>query len=724
MSVHAHTDRLAVWLADHPPERRITAVITAVHAMALWAVVNAPSAAAATGGAALGWTGLHDSYGVALKDYFLSVVDTPEAITNNGQDVSILEPSSLLRWAGEAIQTGITHSTAAWWLTTTTSFYIFLVGVALWLLRFALSGTWLVVIAQIARPVYNAVTTVANTIYLGPITVTLCVIIGGVHILRGHRGRGWAIIGTGVLFTVLLLTVFADPIGDLYGDHGLLAMGRSVGFSIAQATRGAPYAPSQSLDAQVGAMLGELVTSGVRHPLQVVNFGFITDDVGGCADAWSRAVTAANGQGPGPAHAMANCGAPQALAHAQQLGGGDAVVAIMFGLAGLVFSVFIWYVAISTFLVGLKAAYFGTVVGPAFMVGMTGLAERVMAYAKHCGWQLLIHAIEMAAYTAFLGVVMVWMAWTLTTSMLGTGTITVMPRMLILMLASIAALLLFRFMDKQFHADGIGTIARTIRTASGNAGQRARGHYDDARARADQARALSGRLRDRYRRSGDGGDDGDASESTSPAPSFDTFKPRPSTRPAPRSTPAAVAKPGLAEPGFVAAQGAAQSSVGPVADAAATGATRAAAGTAARGAASVAAPEVAIPLGAAVAARDVARKHRDKRHQSAPATTSSQPATARSEPRASSHRDDRREAGSDTGHDTFSSRPIGAPRRGYDVAASGTDVAPTGVDAPPLETNSESRRRSTTGTDPDPTALEFGAARRTGTPANRKGEQQ
>src|SRR5260370_687287 len=80
-------------------------------------------------------------------------------------------------------------------------------------------ATWLVTLAQIARPVYNAVTTVASQMYLGPIAITLCAIIGGINILRGHRGRGWAIIGTGVLFTVLLLTVFADPITDLYSDH-------------------------------------------------------------------------------------------------------------------------------------------------------------------------------------------------------------------------------------------------------------------------------------------------------------------------------------------------------------------------------------------------------------------------------------------------------------------------------------------------------------------------
>ena len=121
--------------------------------------------------------------------------------------------------------------------------------------------------------------------------------------------------------------------------------------------------------------------------------------------------------------------------------------------------------------------------------------------------------------------------------MLGTGTITVAPRMLILMLASVASLLLFRYIDKRFHADGIGTIARTIHGAWGNAAQRARAQYDAARDRVDQAQSHQ---RIVY-----------ATASAAPAPrrrrrrrgrrvdvahtEFDTFKPRPA-QPRPTSS--------------------------------------------------------------------------------------------------------------------------------------------------------------------------------------------
>ena len=446
--------------------------------------------------------------------------------------------------------------------------------------------------------------------YLGPIAITLCAIIGGINILRGHRGRGWAIIGTGVLFTVLLLTVFADPITDLYSDHGLLAMGRSIGFSIAQATRGGPYSAGQPLDVQLDTMLAQLVTHGVRRPLQVVNFGFVVDDTGSCAGAWSSAITAANGQGAGPAHAMASCGAPQALAHAQQLGGSDAVTAFVFLIAGMTFSLFIWYVAVSTFLVGLKAAYYGTVLAPSFMVGMTGLADRALAYARHCGWQLLIHAVEMAFYTAFLGIVVVWLGWTLTTTMLGTGTITVVPRMLILMLASVASMLLFRYIDKRFHADGVGTIARTIHGVWGNAASSGRAQYEAARDRVNQAQSVSGRLRDRFGRTNTtDGDDGEGQTST-PTPEFDTFKPRPSSR-----TPASASR---SATGSRRTEASVRTGATQAADATATAGTRAAAGTAAEGAGAVVAPEVALPAAAAVAATHAVRKHRQNKQSADP----------------------------------------------------------------------------------------------------------
>ena len=140
-----------------------------------------------------------------------------------------------------------------------------------------------------------------NQMMLAAIAVTICAIIGGYHVLRGEPGRGWAMVGTAIILTVLLATVFTDPIRDLYSDDGLLALGRGTGLEIAQGATGAPFASGASLDAKLDALLSHVVTAGVRHPLQVLNFGMVVDDIGGCRQAWSSAMMAAQGvDGAGP----------------------------------------------------------------------------------------------------------------------------------------------------------------------------------------------------------------------------------------------------------------------------------------------------------------------------------------------------------------------------------------------------------------------------------------
>ena len=723
------TDTLAAWLAQHPTARRALTLLVAVHTLCLWAVITAPSAAAATGAAALGWTGLHDTEGVPLKDYFLSVVDTSEAITNNGQDISLLDPSTIVSWTVQAAQTAATHSTAAWWLTNEAAAFIFVMGISLWFLRFALSSAWLVTLAQIGRPIYDAVSTLVNQMWLGPIAVTLCFTVAGFHMLRGHRGRGWAIIGTGIILTVLLLTLFRDPITDLYSDHGLLAIGRSTGFQIAQASRnGSYYAPGQSLDAQLDSLLAELITAGVRHPLQVQNFGIVVDDIGNCRGAWSTAIRAANGQGAGPAHAMGNCGAPQALAHAQQLGANDFVLGLFFMLAGIIFGLFLWYVGVTNLLVGVKALYFGIVVGPAFLVGITGFS-RAAAYAKHCGWQLFVHAVQLAIFTAFLGIVSVWLAWAMTTTMLGSGSVTVVPRMLVMMLGAFIAALAFRFIDKSFHTDGIGTIGHQLRSAWHAGGNTARRQYDDARESAHRARRFGQRARTWGR--GDSADsDGAADGENGPqTPGFDTFKPRPVSRTARATgsttgpTGASPAAAGTARAGAQGAQTAAR------AGAASEGAA------VAEGAAAVAAPEVVIPAAVAAAGiSHVAQKH--KQHQrnngAPPSARPNQPAASSSRPplaeRANGDQTNGQDAPADPdlGHRTLAtpnssssstSQAPGTTPASSSPVSQAYDVEPTGVEAPPIEQVGGATREEPT----DP-PLEFRSTAAPRNPATPRGD--
>jgi hypothetical protein len=130
------TEKLAVWLTLHPRIRRPLMLVCGLYVLSLWALVSAPNAAA-TG---LGWTGLHDTYGVPLKDYFLSIVSTSEAAANNGQGVSLVDPSTWVKWMGAAMNTAITHGAIATVLTAEAATMVFIAGLALWFLRFTLSS--------------------------------------------------------------------------------------------------------------------------------------------------------------------------------------------------------------------------------------------------------------------------------------------------------------------------------------------------------------------------------------------------------------------------------------------------------------------------------------------------------------------------------------------------------------------------------------------------------
>ena len=577
---------ITLWLADHTRVRRTAVVMTLTYTLSLAALLCAPNAVAAGGSAALGWTGLSDTDGVPVAYYFLSLVSVREASTNNGQEISMIDPSTWMPWMGAAMERAVDHATAAWWLGMIAGTFIFIMAATLWFLRFALSTGWLVAIATFGLPLYNAVSSLVSSMMLGPIAITICVIAAGYHILRGHPGRGWAMIGTAIVLTVLLATVFSDPVGDLYSEHGLLALGRGTGLEIAQAAIGAPFASAGSLDGKLDALMSHIVTAGVRHPLQVLNFGMVVDDIGSCRQAWSAAVTAAGGvDGSGPAHAMANCGAPQALAYAQRLGGSDATIGLALVAVAVVVAFFYFYVGLSVMLVGIKSLYFGILVGPSFLLGMMGFG-RALSFARHCGTELFMHVIQLMVFEVYLAVSAIGLTWVLTTDVLGSSTATAIPRVLIMAIAAAVLWLGFRFVDRSFHTDSAGTIGRQVSSAwrAGTGAVR-----DEAGGYRDKAQTASERARGRNSASDAEGENSNDGTATRRIPGMEWFKPR-----SPRTSPAQSHPEGVGSGG---GRGPAQ--------AGAKSTARSAATTAALTAAKAAAPEVAVPAAAAAKAAGV-----------------------------------------------------------------------------------------------------------------------
>jgi len=576
---------ITAWLAEHPNAHRALYFVGTTYALCLWAVVAAPTASAAVGSAALGWTGLHDTDGVPLAAYFLSTVDAQEYALNNGQHVSAIDPTTWVSWTAKAIQGAVWHSTVAWWLTNEAALMLALLGFALWLLRFSMSSAWLVALAQVGRPVYAAVRTLAYNMMLGPIAITICLICAGWHWQHGRPARAYNLAGSAAILAGLTFTLFKNPIDDLASDHGLLGMARQTGFQIAQDVRGSSYAPGRSLEAQLDAWTAQLVSNTARPMVQIMNFGTVIDEISpGCRRAWNAAILASNGSGPDPAHAMKTCGAPQALVHAQQLGANDFLLGFLFSVACILIALFVAYVGLSTLLLGAKTTYYCIVGVPAVLLGMTGWS-RAKTFAHRCVAQVLLHGAQMIIFTVFLALSGVAMATTLTGSWLGHGGMTVVPRMMLLAIGALVGMWLFHYIDKHFYTESWGTIGHQLGGAWNTSSGAVRDEWGDLVSTGRRGRHLL------HRRRGDTEDDeavGGDDAAEEPLPGLDVVKPRS------HRGPRAQVGTGAVEVG--AEDIAATEARTAVVEGAVT-AGRAAAGTAAaEGAAAVAAPEVVLPL--------------------------------------------------------------------------------------------------------------------------------
>ena len=127
-------DRAAEWLgyqmAVRPKLRRVSAIWLSTHMLSLWALALAPRAMAYPVVNAMAWTGITDSHGVPLGNYYLSTVSTAEAIAEAGPDLS-LDPSSWAGWLASSLTVGFTHDSIASVLQFEVSIYILMVTMAL-----------------------------------------------------------------------------------------------------------------------------------------------------------------------------------------------------------------------------------------------------------------------------------------------------------------------------------------------------------------------------------------------------------------------------------------------------------------------------------------------------------------------------------------------------------------------------------------------------------------
>jgi len=396
------------WLAAHPRVGGSLKVLAWLQLLAGAAVGAAPDAAAASNAAVLNWTGLHDTYGVPIGDFSLSLASIADQLTDGGPDAHAWDPASWAPWLLHGVKVMYTQFTAATVLTAEAGIFVGIIAVALWVLRLTVSTYWLAVFGELAKAVSTAVITVTTRWGLVALTVPLGVFVGVLAIRRGEAGRGATMILLALLMPALALTVFSDPAGMMYGPRGLLAFGRRLGFSTAQAVTHNGAISGGGFTGQVDTLTSSLITRVVREPLQVFNFGHVVDRVGGCAAQYSAALqhqtltAALPGGSDGPVNAMARCGDLAAVRYAENLDGTNVFVGLVLVAAAALFGWFMVSAGASVFMVSVKAIYTTAKLLPSVFAG--GISGAAQQHAAATVWRFFKHPLEAMVLISFVSV--------------------------------------------------------------------------------------------------------------------------------------------------------------------------------------------------------------------------------------------------------------------------------------------------------------------------------
>ncbi|WP_414687798.1 hypothetical protein [Mycobacterium sp.] len=381
--------------------RRSVRTLATVHALAMLAVCAAPRASASSNAVVLNWTGLRDSYGVPIGDYYLSLAAIPEQVTRAGPGLG-WDPASWLAWTVHAFAVLGTQWTVASMLTSEAGLFVGIIAIALVILRITVSTYWLTVIGEIARAVTTAVIQVTTGLGLLLIAIPIGVFAGAVTIRRGETGRGATMILIAMTVPALSVAVFADPVGEMYGDNGLLAFGRRLGFSVAEAaTHNGQLDPGVGVGGQIDALTASLITHTVREPLQLWNFGHVVDRVGNCGAAWSAALR--DDTSDSPVHAMGACGDRAAVAYAQHLDGSNVWIGMVFVAAACLVALFVVVSGWAVLRVSVKAMWTTVILLPVLWSGAIPGAPQRRAIAVV--WDFFGHGVEVTVYIVYVSVI-------------------------------------------------------------------------------------------------------------------------------------------------------------------------------------------------------------------------------------------------------------------------------------------------------------------------------
>lgn len=633
------------WRYTHPGLRRAWLMTQLLWAGALVALVTAPQASAAGFTNAVGWTGITDTTGQPIGSYFIGTVSMLDAVREQGSDMSMLDPSSWVPGLADRVQIALTYSQLATLLGLCCGFLVTVCALGIWFFKFALGSVWLGWLGALAAPVAAAIGHFVQTFQIIPLALVICLFVGGMLCYSRGFGTGAAVMGSGFLVILLIALFLRDPVKELVGEEGLLAVGRSLGFQISLGVGNNGSLAGGNIDAQTTALTQWMATVLVRHPIQIANFGEVIDNYSGCAAAWNAALNrgsgiegtsaAIAGAASGPVQAMEQCGRMEAVVHARQLSGETVGLMFFMNCIVLVLLLLLCYMGCEVIRIGFLTFWNVLVLVPAAAVAVAPGPQR--QYAKRTALKLLVHGVEMMFATAAFGVVLVIMSHVTGNTMPGMDIGHPIMKMIVMLLITAAAVFGFRALLRGFGDSGLPgpmTIAkRSFQFGMGPAGQAAamRGNARDMRRmmRDDTGLPSSGQNSDVGSR-GPGSGPGRRPHPPTPAsagsrgPGSGPGAGGARTVAPPAATPASSAVPASTASGVSSGAGAVGARAAAAAPAAGAGAgaagTAGVAGTA--GASALAGPAAPVVAGAALTAKAVS----DRRSKSDDSTAGRRPA--------------------------------------------------------------------------------------------------
>ena len=493
------SDLVAAWMYSRPRVRRVWLMFQAIWAFSITAVYTAPKATADTLSAAWNFTGLHDSFGVPIGAHFVAVVPLTEMIGNNGPQFG-MSPDTWGPAIMSALSTAGTYAQLNEALAAETAFLIFICSVGIWIIKFALGVVWLGWLAAVAEPIVETLKMMVAKTHLLAGGIGVCIVVGGFVCLTTGYASGAAIIVGGFVALLLFWVLLRDPVGELVSDNGVLGMGRSLGYSIAQGVVNNGPVAAGGTSAQLDTLCSWLVDVLVRDIIQLLTFGQVIDTVPGCAARYNAGLL--SGIGDAPATYIKMC-APQAYEHATHI---DFLTVGLFFCCNLGICVILLavdYMGMEAFRVGFKAFWNVLILVPA--AAMATFPGPPRQAAKKAAARMLLHGAEMIAATAGLGILVLIMAGVTRGTLPGTiGMTDPLAKVMVMTLIAVAGAFAFRVaLLRMFGDKGIPGPVRavkgTFRTVTGAA--RTVNEVDYA---GRVVKGVGTRLRDRVQRAASG----------------------------------------------------------------------------------------------------------------------------------------------------------------------------------------------------------------------------